>query len=186
MTSKSYNAAAAILNNAGLVPKQKNVFNADKKGTVEKQSVPPFTTVLKGSDVILSVSTGTIKLPDVRGMNIDDARSNLPPPLSTNVHTRQIVTHVASKDQQVAKESPKPGEAYEPGQRVTLTVYEYEQPQPTCTTAPPSTPDTGLPSGLPTGGPSAPSTFSSSSDDIPTCPTSGTTSTPAGGGAPAS
>ncbi|MBE7189533.1 Stk1 family PASTA domain-containing Ser/Thr kinase [Jatrophihabitans endophyticus] len=173
-TNQQYSVAAAALHNLGLVPKQKNVYNADKKGTVEGQSVAPYKVVLAGSTVTLSVSTGTLKLPDVRGKNIADAKSDLP----TSFHPviRHIVTHDSSKDQIVATESPKAGEAYAPGQRVTLGVYEYEQPQPTCTTPPATPPDTGAPS-------TDSSTSASSTSTIPACPTT-TPTTPTSGGTP--
>ena len=79
VVDEPYDKAATEINNIGLTPVNKPVLSSDAKGTVESQSPTEFTRVAPGSDVTLMVSTGTVKLPDVVGMNISDARATLSP-----------------------------------------------------------------------------------------------------------
>ncbi len=157
---KSYVEAVNELQSANLIGVRKDVHNADKKGTVEKQDTEQFTRVKPGSKVVLEVSTGTIELPDVTGKTQDDAESTIPNDF-TNVKTQKKTTADPSKDGKVASQSPAGGHAYPPSQQITLTIYHYVKPAPSCTTPPPS-----------------PSTSASTSGTVPT-PSGGKTTTPA-------
>ena len=140
---KSYTDAVTLLQQAGLGSIYKPTYSADAKGTVESQDKEQFTSVPPGTKVTLTVSTGTILLPDVRGMSLNDAKSTIPNTFS-KIKTQTKTTSDQSKDGQVAEESPKPGAAYAPDQQITLTLYKYVKPAPTCTTPPP-TPTTSPP-----------------------------------------
>ena len=104
-----------------------------------------------GRTVILEVSTGTIKLPDVRGKKIADALALIPSEFTKRTQQEKI-TSVPGRDQTVADESPQPGNAYPVSQQIVLTVYKYVKPKPTCTTPPPTpttSPSPTSSSGLP-------------------------------------
>ncbi len=165
---KMYDEAATLINKAGLHPVRKDVLSADDKGTVESQKPTDFTRVAPDSDVVLMVSTGTVKLPDVVGMNVNDAKSTLHTYFSnvTAPNTRQ--TSVPGRNNKVAAESPTPGQAYPTDQPVTLTVYRYVEPQPSCTSVPPTGGATPPASpSVPATSPSVPATGSSTS--LPPC-----------------
>jgi serine/threonine-protein kinase len=120
---------------------------------VIRQDPEPFTAVPLGFKVTLYVSSGKVKLPDVRGKTFDDAEAALNPNFTNIVQGAPIQTSDQSKDGLVAQESPTPGDAYPTSQQVTLRLYHFVAPPTTsCPTGPPST--TG-PSGAPaTGSPS--------------------------------
>ena len=165
---KSYNDAVELLQGAMLGSTRKDVHNADPKGTVEKQGTAQFTQVPPGTKVLLEVSTGTIQLPDVRGQTLNDAQSLIPSDF-TKRKTQTKTTPDPDKDGQVADESPKPKGYYAPNQQITLTVYNYVAPKPTCTTPPPAptsvTPTSPLPGAPTTPTPGAGTT----STGLPAC-----------------
>jgi serine/threonine-protein kinase len=163
--NKNFSDAANDLHANGLVAKRVNVDNAAAAGTVIGQSPDPFTEVAPNSAVNLQVSSGNVKLPDVRGKQRGDAVQTLNSAGWTHFNPdQQLVTHDKTKDGTVADESPTPGIAYPQSTSITLTIYKYVKPVPTCTTASPtptgtatgtatgtSTPtDTSTPSGTPT------------------------------------
>jgi serine/threonine-protein kinase len=129
--------------------------------------VPVNTAVAPGTVITLQVSTGTVKLPDVHGKTFDDGRAEINHAGFPVVHeaSTTVTTTDKSKDGLVADEDPTPGNAYAPSTTITLKLYKYVPPAPTCTTSQP-------PSGSPSGGPSGPSTSASSSTGLPPCTTS--------------
>jgi serine/threonine-protein kinase len=150
----TYNDAVNKLHTLGLKAKQKAVdTNQYAAGIVATQSEQQYTEVPPGATVVLGVSTGKVKLVDVRGLKVSDAVGKLNQAGWTNVDATQTLdTTVKSKDGTVAQEAPTPGFAYTQDTQITLTYYKYVKPAPTCTTPPPVTDtpgptDTGIPSG---------------------------------------
>jgi eukaryotic-like serine/threonine-protein kinase len=171
--NKSYSDAANDLNNAGLVPVRKDVDNPAPAGTVIGQSPDAFTPVPPGSKVTLQVSTGKVKLPDVRGKKLADARQTLNNSQYTNIDSSQTApTPDKAKAGTIADESPTPGISYPLSTHVTLVVYKYVAPSPTCTT-PTSTPSgTGSPTDSGSGtatGTATPTTTPTTPGALPPC-----------------
>jgi serine/threonine-protein kinase len=147
------------------------INNIAPAGTVVHQNPQPYSKpVPVGYHVQLAVSRGKVRLPDVTGLDYEDAVTRLN---SRNYHHVElgntITTSVLAKNNKVEKESPMPGKAYPPDQEIILDKYVYVAPPPTCasTPAPPtgslgsgSTPASGTPSS-----PAAPTTAAGS----PTC-----------------
>jgi beta-lactam-binding protein with PASTA domain/predicted Ser/Thr protein kinase len=174
---RSLTYAVNALGKVQLRYQKENMLSTDPKGTVESQSIAAYKTVAPGTVVVLKVSTGTIKLPDVTGMNINDATTTLE---SASFTQTPLISHrqttIPGRDDKVAAESPTPGRAYAPGQQIALTVYQYVAPKPSCTNAVPT--PTGGPTG--TGGPTAPGTPA----DTPSAPATGASGTDTGTGLP--
>jgi beta-lactam-binding protein with PASTA domain len=152
---EQFNEAANDLNAKGLKAKAKPVDSAQQAGLVTDQNRAPFSQVPPGATITLSVSTGKVKLPDVRGQKAADAKTSLNAANWTNVDTSQTVnTPDRAKDGTVADENPTPDIAYAQSTPITLTIFKFVAPVPTCTTPPatasgtPTTPVT--PSGTPT------------------------------------
>jgi serine/threonine-protein kinase len=152
----SYNDAVNKLHVLGLKAKQKNVdTNQYAAGVVASQSEDQFAEVPPGATITLGVSTGKVKLIDVRGQKAGDAIAKLNQAGWTNVDASATKeTPDKSKDGTVADEAPTPGVAYTQDTQVSLTIYKYVKPEPTCTTPPPTGTATGT--GTPTGSSSAP------------------------------
>jgi beta-lactam-binding protein with PASTA domain len=148
---KSYGDAVEILRKAQLQAKKDPTFSTETKDKVLSQDPAQFTTAKPGDEVILKVSTGTIKLPDVIGDSIQNARAKLDGAQFLNRDERTKTTGIPSRNGKVADESPTPKIAYPVSQKITLTVYKYVAPPPTCTTPPPS------PTSPPPTGPTIPS-----------------------------
>jgi eukaryotic-like serine/threonine-protein kinase len=133
LIGKQYVDAAAILHDLNLVAVKKDVDNAQPAGTVVAQSQPQFAEVAPGSKITLSVSTGHVTLPDVRGKKLSDALQILNSAQYTNVDGNKTVeTGNKARDGTVASESPTPGIAYPLSTQITLTVYKYVAPLPPC------------------------------------------------------
>ena len=148
---ESYTQAVNDLQSHDLGATRKNVYNKAPSGTVLKQDTPQFTAVAPGTKIVLEVSTGTLKLPDVRGKSFDDASNTLTPNFPNVVQDPSpVITADASKDGKVATESPAPGHAYAPNQTITLRVYQYKAPVSSGCPGPSSS--GGPPSGTPTPG----------------------------------
>ena len=149
-------------------------------GCVTAQNPAPFgAPVPENTKVTLTVWSGKVKLPDVTKLRPGDAIAKLNALQFTNVDASPTtVTHDKSLDGLVAAESPTPGIAYPLNTRITLTVYRYEAPQPTCTTPPPPPPSSSAsvtasptPGGTPTT--PAPATSSSAGGGLPPCQSTG-------------
>jgi beta-lactam-binding protein with PASTA domain/predicted Ser/Thr protein kinase len=142
---KTYAEALQTLNGAGLRVKKHNVNNRETANTVLHQSLEAYVSrVPPGTVITLDVSTGVLKLPDVTGKTFDNAQNQLNRAGFTNVaqDSSTVETHSQSKDGKVADMSPSPGNTYDPGQKITLSLYHYVPVTPTCTTSA-STPSTG-------------------------------------------
>jgi eukaryotic-like serine/threonine-protein kinase len=160
----SYPDALDKLQARGLRGKKHDVDSDKAAGTVTGQSKQQFTEVPTGSTIILDVSTGKVKLPDVRGKARAEAIQTLNGAGWTHFNPDQFqITHNPALHGKVVAESPTPGIAYPQSTTITLTIYRYVKPVPTCTSGTPTT--TTTPTGPSTTiSPSPPPTV------LPQCP----------------
>jgi serine/threonine-protein kinase len=127
--------ASDTLKNAGLQAKQGKPINTFDKsaGQVAAQSPNYNKPVSPGSTVTLRLSTGKAKLPDVTNMKAADARAELNRRQFLNIGPSKTRTGTDKrKNGLVVAMDPTPGNAYAADVRITLTVYRYVAPQPTC------------------------------------------------------
>jgi serine/threonine-protein kinase len=136
---------------------RKDANNSAAADTVLSVSPAAGTSLPVGATVTLTVSTGKVVLPDVKGLTYDAAKAKLNALGFTSVNqsaTTESTTN-PGKDGLVADDgvSPTPGIAYVPATTsITLTVYQYTAP-PTTSCPPPSSssaPGTGTPTSTPT------------------------------------
>jgi serine/threonine-protein kinase len=168
---KSYPDAVEALHAVGLAAVRKNVNSKEPANEVLKQDTPQYTNVAPNTKITLEVSTGKIQLPDVRGLDFDDAQAKLNRAGFTNLALPAPTqkTTDSKKANKVAAQSPTPGMTYAPDQRITLTKYVYAPPPKTCTTPPPSP---SSPAGGTSTSPSTSASSSSSPAGLPPCPSS--------------
>jgi serine/threonine-protein kinase len=158
---KNYGDAVQLLHNHELTAKRVNVNNSAPSGTVLHQHTPQFQEVPPGTQIVLDVSTGKLQLADVRGKTFDDAQNQLSPNFPNVTQGSSVITSDPTKDNKVATESPSPGHAYDPNQRITLRVYHYVAPVTSCAAS--TTP------GPPTGGATPPPTTPATTSASPSC-----------------
>ena len=111
-----------------LTPVKKAVNSAQAEGHGPQAGPARVHDVAPGAKVTLEVSTGKLKLPDVRNMDFGDATRTLNQagfPNTVDPAPTQRTTD-PTKDNKVASESPTPGVAYDPNQKITLTRYVYK------------------------------------------------------------
>ncbi len=161
--------AAASLQGVGLQAVQGKPVNTfdQPAGMVAIQKPKYNASAQVGSSVVLRLSTGKAKLPDVTKMKVDAARNELNRAQFTNIGpNHQMNTSDQAKDGTVASMSPTPGNAYPSDVQITLTVYHYVQPPPTCDSSPvtpPATPVTSI-----SVGPSSTTTVTTTPTPTPT------------------
>ncbi|GAB2473194.1 Stk1 family PASTA domain-containing Ser/Thr kinase [Jatrophihabitans fulvus] len=144
VVDKQYSAAVNELGKYGLLAKKKGVFNTKPAGTVLDQSVTAYKQLKPGSTVTLTVSNGLVKLPNLVGKTEDEAKNAIPDDFQ-DVRTIPRITRDRGQDGKVFQQSPKAG-GYPAKTQITLYVYRYRAPEPTCNpSAPPSTPASGAP-----------------------------------------
>jgi beta-lactam-binding protein with PASTA domain/predicted Ser/Thr protein kinase len=153
---KQFADASNDLAGIGLKVARKDVPSGQDPGVVTDQDPKAFSTVAPGKVVTLSVSTGKLPIPDVRGQKYADAVSYLNNHgWSVNPTPVVVPTTDKSKDGTVADESPAAGTLFPQSQQITLSVFAF-QPPPSPTPTPTPTPS-------PSSTPSSPSTSASSS-----------------------
>jgi len=153
---KQFADASNDLAGIGLKVTRKDVPSGQQAGVVTDQDPKSFSTVAPGKVVTLSVSTGKLPIPDVRGQKYADAVSYLNNHgWSVNPTPVMVPTTDKAKDGTVADESPAAGTLFPQSQQITLSVFEF-QPPPSPTPTPTPTPS-------PSSTPSSPSTSTSSS-----------------------
>ena len=154
---KQFADASNDLAGIGLKVTRKDVPSGQQAGVVTDQDPKAFSTVAPGKVVTLSVSTGKLPIPDVRGQKYADAVSYLNNHgWSVNPTPVMVPTTDKAKDGTVADESPAAGTLFPQSQQITLSVFEF-QPPPSPTPTPTPTPS-------PSSTPSSPSTSTSSSN----------------------
>lgn len=139
VVGSSFQDALNTLRGMGLVAVQGKPVNTfdQPAGDVASQQPTYNATAPRGSRVILRVSTGKAVLPDVTRMKVDAARSELNRKQFTNIGRDRTVTGPdRAKDGTVVAMDPTPGNAYAADVHITLTVYHYVAPAPTCDSNP--------------------------------------------------
>jgi serine/threonine-protein kinase len=167
----SWADGSSQINAAGLTPNLKKVHLGQQPNTIVKQDPPAFKQVAPNSTVTLYVTDGKWRLPDVKGKSLNDALQLLNGKFNNVDHSQTTVTSNKKLDGTVADESPLPHKVYDPDTPITLVMYAYQAPPPTCTTeVPPPATGTGLPTGLPTGPTLPPCGGSQPSGAVPETP----------------
>jgi len=150
VTGLSESQANQAVTKAGLVPVTKKVNQVDDPGQVVKQDPQPYQEVAPGSKVTLYVSSGKIKIPEVKGQAEDQARQTLNNAgfLHLAPDSVKVTTTNQSLDGKVQRTNPAAGTVVTPDQTtVTLYVYQFQAPPPSsssCSSSGP--PQPGCPS----------------------------------------
>jgi len=92
------------------------------KGTVLSVDPKVGTTVQRGDTVKLEVSSGTVKMPDLKGKSFDDANKQLTGDDYGLSVTREDVDDSDEDSGTVVDQNPTPGSTVSPGDQVTLKV----------------------------------------------------------------
>ncbi len=171
VVGSQYSDAVKQLQEAQLKVKRKDVTNTAPEGQVLGQNPGVNESVTPGTVISLSVSTGKVELPDVKGKSYDYGKQKIYAAGFTVVRQSDnpIETQDKAKDGLIADMDPSPKLTYKPSTEVTLTLYKYVPPQPTCNPTPPPSPTGGVttpagtPSGTPTGLPPCGTTGASTS-----------------------
>lgn len=130
---QSEEAASAALREAGLVPNIESRDADEPEGTVIEQNPGGGSSVSRGSEVQLVVSTGvgSVVVPAVEGQPEQTAINTLESRGVTNVKVvRQTQSEDPSIDGRVTDQAPSAGTRIRSGDRVTIFVSEYEEPEP--------------------------------------------------------
>ncbi len=134
--------ARANLENAGFTGSvsTRQVSSLAEEGRVTAVTPEQNSQASPSQAIVLSISLGTIKLPDVQGKTEAEARSIL---TDAGFSDSQIVTQSVERDDAtqgtVVETQPGPNSAVGAGQEITLLVAVPVPPEPTPTTTPPST-----------------------------------------------
>jgi beta-lactam-binding protein with PASTA domain/predicted Ser/Thr protein kinase len=171
VVGKQFADASNDLIAQGLKVARKNVPNGQAAGTVTAQSPAAYASAAPGQTVTLSVSTGKLPIPDVRGQKFADAVRNLNnASWSVNPTPISVPTTERAKDGLVADQSPAPGTPFPQSQQITLSVYKFQLPP--CPTPTPTPTPSSSASG--SGSASAPTTPTTpSTPGSPTCQPAG-------------
>jgi eukaryotic-like serine/threonine-protein kinase len=133
ITGLSEAQASQAVTKAGLVPVTKKVNQVDDPGQVVKQDPQPYVEVAPGSQVTIYVSTGKIKIPDVKGQTEDQARQTLNNAgfLQLAPDSVKVTTTDQTLDGKVQRTNPAAGTVVTPDKTtVTLYVYQFQPPPP--------------------------------------------------------
>ena len=169
VVGKQFADASNDLIGQGLKVARKDVPNGQAAGTVVSQAPPAYTSMAPGQTITLSVSTGKLPIPDVRGQKYADAVRNLNnASWSVNPTPILVPTTEQSKDGLVADESPAAGTLFPQTQQITLSVYNFQLPP--CPTPTP-TPSSSSASSAPPSSSSAPRSPAAAA--APTCQPAG-------------
>jgi len=139
VVGSKFQDAVDTLQQAGLVAVQGKPVNTfdQPAGVVAIQKPKYNATAPRGSKVTLRVSTGKAVLPDVKKMTVDAARAELNRRQFTNIGPDRSTTGPdKAKDGKVVAMDPTPGNPYASDVHITLTVYHYVAPAPTCDSNP--------------------------------------------------
>jgi serine/threonine-protein kinase len=156
VTGKTASAASAALKQAGFTgninTEQQDSLTA--KGRVVQSDPAAGSQAAPGSTITLSVSTGTVPMPDVRGKTEAQARQAL---VAAGFDAGQINSTTVERDDvpqgHVAGTDPDPGTPVGPGETVNLQIAQPTPPQ--SSTSPSSSPSS---TPTPTATPSATTT----------------------------
>src|SRR3954452_4951349 len=132
VVGKDLSDAEDLLNSSHLTWTVTRVNSTQARDIVVRQKPPAYVSggVAPGSAVQLFVSTGKMKLPDVRGLTFDAAQAKLNPTFTNIVQGTPQATSDPNQDGLVISESPTPGLTYPPNTRITLVLNQYVAPPP--------------------------------------------------------
>jgi serine/threonine-protein kinase len=128
-------AAEAALRDAGLIPNVETENADEPDGTVIAEDPGPGSRLEKGSEVVITVSTGagSIVVPNVEGQPRDTAIATLQGRDVTNIKVVEQDTDDPTQDDRVTDQAPSAGTRIRQGDRVTIFVavfVEEEEPPP--------------------------------------------------------
>ena len=141
---QSFAEASRQLRAEGFSTVRQDVDDSAPKGTVVDQDPGPGTLHPPGTEVTLSVSTGTTTttVPDVIGEDEATAQANLEN-AGFEVVVQETGTDDPAEDGRVVSQTPGPGEQAKPDSRVTIYIgrlSEVEPPPPPSPPPPPPSP----------------------------------------------
>jgi serine/threonine-protein kinase len=120
------NTAEQRLRQAGFQVSRQNVDGTGSEGSVVGTNPAAGTQLQHGSQVVLQLSNGNaIEMPDVTGLQPQDARDTL---RELGINNVQLATRQVDKEEQdnrVIEQSVSPGETVSPDQQVTLTFGKF-------------------------------------------------------------
>jgi beta-lactam-binding protein with PASTA domain/predicted Ser/Thr protein kinase len=168
VTNETFDQAQKDLNKVTLKAQRTDVNSTQPAGTVLDQDPPAFASEPPGTTVKLSVSNGKSKLPDVRGLSFQDAKTKLQNAGWITVKSVEADVQAPYKVGQVMSMDPAQGSSVGQNTTITLTVARAK-PLPPCPSKSSSSPPAGSTSSPPAG---------SSSSSPPPVSTPKTTPTP--------
>jgi eukaryotic-like serine/threonine-protein kinase len=179
--AQAMKALAAV----GLQGQPKTVHDSSTPGTVVNQTPDSGVPAKPKSVVSFSLADGKLLVPTVQGKTVDAALSALNTGELLNTGQTTATTTTKKLDGTVKDSVPAAGSWVVRTARITLTVYKYVKPTPTCTPSSPAT-TTPDPSSSSSTGPSGSSGSSgassgssgSSSSTSPSPPTTTPSTTP--------
>lgn len=125
-------AAESELREAGFVPNVETTNSDEPEGTVVAQDPGPGSSLQKGTEVIITVSTGagSVVVPNVEGQPRDTAVSTLQGRGVTNIKVIEQETDDQTEDDRVTSQAPSGGTRIRQGDRVTIFVAVFVEPEP--------------------------------------------------------
>lgn len=168
--------AMKALKDAGLQGQPKTVHDSSAAGTVVNQNPDSGVPVKPKAVVSFSIADGKVLVPDVTGQTIAAARGALNNGELFKTPAEPVQTPIKKLDGTVQDTDPAANSWVTRATTVTLFVYKYVKPAPSCTpSSPPTTPPTS-PSDSSTTPPSGATTTAPTTP--PTTPPTTTPSTP--------
>ena len=140
--------ASAELREAGFLPNVETRNADEPEGQVIGQQPGAGSVIAKGSEVQIIVSNGqgSVVVPDVEGQPRDTAVSILQGRGVTNIKIVEQETSDESEDDRVTDQAPSGGTRIRAGERVTIYVAVFVEPEePPTTTTTTTTDETGTP-----------------------------------------
>jgi eukaryotic-like serine/threonine-protein kinase len=125
-------AAQSALRDVGLVPDVETENSDEPEGTVIGVDPGPGSRIEKGEVVVLTVSTGagSVVVPNVIGQPRDTAIATLQGRNVTNIKIVEQPTDDQTQDDRVTDQAPVAGTRIRQGDRVTIFVAVFEEPEP--------------------------------------------------------
>ena len=124
-------AARSTLEEAGFIPNVEDKDSDEPEGTVIQQSPGGGSELAKNEEVTIVVSTGagSVVVPDVEGQPEDTAINTLQGRGVTNIQVIRQETDDSTLDGRVIDQAPSSGTRIRSGDRVTLYVGEFVEPE---------------------------------------------------------
>jgi serine/threonine-protein kinase len=124
--SMDANTAEQTLRQAGFQVSRQNVDGSGSQGSVVGTNPTAGTQVQHGSQVVLQISRGNaIEMPDVTGLQPQDAQDKLSELGINNVRLQSRTVGTEEQDNRVIEQSVNPGDTVSSDQQVTLTFGKF-------------------------------------------------------------